>query len=199
MDVDKLGPLDHGLPMTLDEFLAATYEEGAQYELVDGVLYATPTAELPEAMVAHWVLTALHDYEELRPDVINFVFGKARFLVPGRPGPTSLQPDITAYHDFPSHRPIGSLSWDDVSPMLVVEVVCIDDPEKDLIRNVELYLQVPSIQEYWLFDTRSDPNRPRMTARRRRGRRWQPRELGFGDIYTTELLPGFKLIIDPRR
>jgi Uma2 family endonuclease len=40
--------------------------------------------------------------------------------------------------------------------VLVGEVVWEDDPDKDLVRNVELYLQVPSIREYWVLDPLPD-------------------------------------------
>jgi hypothetical protein len=57
---------------------------------------------------------------------------------------------------------------------------------------------VPSIREYWLLDTREDPERPTMQVRRRHGRRWLLRSVGPGDVYVTRLLPGFELILDPR-
>ena len=34
--VPKMGPADHGRPLDLDEFMAGDYEEGYQYELIDG-------------------------------------------------------------------------------------------------------------------------------------------------------------------
>ena len=57
------------------------------------------------------------------------------------------------------------VSWEDVSPILVAEVLYASDPYKDLVRNVELYLRVPSIREYWILDgrdfrRRTDPDRP---------------------------------------
>ena len=94
--------------------------------------------------------------------------------------------------------PIRSVRWQDVSPILVVEVLSLDDPDKDLVRNVELYSQVPSIAEYWLFDTRDDPERLRLQVRRRSRGRWRLSEYDPGDTYTTKLLPDFTLILDPR-
>ena len=35
----KLGPGDHNRQLTLDDFESAEYEEGYQYELIDGKLY----------------------------------------------------------------------------------------------------------------------------------------------------------------
>jgi Uma2 family endonuclease len=91
------------------------------------------------------------------------------------------------------------MDWRDVSPLLVAEVVSPDNAEKDLVRNVELYLAVPSIKEYWILDPRDDPDRPTLRVYRRRGARWQkPIDLAFGDTYTTRLLPGFTLTVNPR-
>jgi Uma2 family endonuclease len=95
---------------------------------------------------------------------------------------------------------LREVRWQDVSPLLVGEILSLDDPDKDLVRNVQLYLQVPSIEEYWLLDTRGDPNRPTMRVYRRHGAKWRsPIELSYGDTYTTKLLPGFQLLLDPRR
>ena len=75
-----------------------------------------------------------------------------------------------------------------------------DDPKKDLTRNVELYLQVPTIREYWVFDTlRDGAERPHLIAHRRWGGRWRVLEVAPGGTCTTRLLPGFRLIVDPRR
>ena len=63
-----------------------------------------------------------------------------------------------------------------------------------------LFLQVPSIKEYWILDPRDDPDRPTMLVYRRRGLRWQNViEVAFGESYRTRLLPGFELLLDPHR
>ena len=38
-----LGPRDAGLPMDLDEFEAAEFEEGFRYEVIHGILVVTPS------------------------------------------------------------------------------------------------------------------------------------------------------------
>jgi Uma2 family endonuclease len=86
-----------------------------------------------------------------------------------------------------------------VSPLLVVEIASADDPEKDFLRNVKLYRLVPSIKEYWVLDPRDDPNHPSMRVYRRVGKKWRIIEVAAGGTYTTKLLPGFKLVLDPRR
>ena len=194
----KLGPTDHGCPMTLEEFMAGDYVEGYEYELIDGKLYVSPEANLPEFRVEDWICFKLKLYAHYHPEVINFVANKARVFVPGRRRVTTPEPDVAAYRDFPLELPFDSVRWQDVSPILVVEVLSLDDPDKDLVRNVDLYLQVPSIKEYWLFDTRENPEQLRLQVRRRYRGRWRLMEFGPGDMYTTKLLPEFTLILDPR-
>jgi Uma2 family endonuclease len=81
---------------------------------------------------------------------------------------------------------------------MVGEILSSEDPDKDLLRNVDLYLRVPSIMEYWIIDGREDAERPLFIAYRRYGRRWRrPLHLTYGDTYTTKLLPGFELLINP--
>ena len=61
----KLGPLDQGRPMTLDEFMAGDYHEGYMYELIDGRLYASPLPNLPEARVDHWIFRKVQRYSSV--------------------------------------------------------------------------------------------------------------------------------------
>jgi Uma2 family endonuclease len=195
----KIGPADHGRPMGFAEYLAGDYAEGYQYELIDGKLYVSPAPNPPQGRVEKWVYTKLDDYARQHPEVINFVYNKTRVHVPGRPGVTAPEPDVSAYRDFPLDLEFEELEWENLPPVLVVEVVSPGDPHKDLVRNVELYLQVPAIKEYWVLDTRPPATRPTLVVYRRRGRRWQrPIELAYGETYTTRLLPGFELLLDPR-
>lgn len=198
--VVKIGPADHGRPLTYHDFATGAWEEGYQYELIDGKLYVAALPNLPQGRIEKWIYAKLDDYSQEHPEVVNFVYNKARVFVPDRPGVTNPEPDVAAYRDFPLDPPLVNVHWEDVSPLLVVEVLSADDPDKDLVRNVELYLQVPTIREYWLLDSLADPDRPSMRVRRRRGSAWQRViELDYGDTYKTRLLPGFELLLDPRR
>jgi Uma2 family endonuclease len=193
----KLGRADHGRPMTVDEFIAADCEEGYRYELIDGRLYVSPMPDPPQAIWDGWLTYKLHLYAQENPEVVNFVVNKARIFVPGRRRATIPEPDLAAYHDFPLHLPVREIRWQNVSPLLVGEVLSEDDPDKDLVRNVELYLQVPSIREYWVIDTLEDADNPHMLVYRRRGQRWQRViTVPSGGRYTTRLLPGFELVLD---
>lgn len=196
--VAMLGPADHGRPLTLDEFLAGDYERGYHYEIIDGRLYVSPLPNLPEDRVEDWLFFKLKLYAQAHPEVINFVNNKARVFVPGRTRVTAPEPDLAAYSGFPLELPLRAVRWQDVSPVLVGEILSSDDPDKDLVRNVELYHRVPTIKEYWVLDSREDPDHPQMLVHRRHGKKWRLIHLDFGDTYTTKLLPGFELRIDPR-
>ena len=194
----KLSATDHGREMTLEEFLTRDYESGFHYELIDERLYVSPLPDLPADILEEWLYRKLIRYSVARPEIINYVTNKARVFVPGQRRVTAPEPDLAAYRDFPIGRPFRTLRWQNVSPILTVEVLAIDDPDKDFVRNVELYLRVPSIKEYWILDPRADPERPSMHVHRRYGKRWQQSEIHFGDRFVTRLLPGFELILDPR-
>ncbi len=195
--VTKLGPADHGRPMTLEEFDTGDFEPGYKYELIDGKLYVSPAPNLPEGFLEEWIGSKIREYRTAHPAVINYVCAKSRVFVPDRPEATVPEPDLAAYHDFPLDN-WEEINWSEVSPILVVEILTGDDSAKDLVRNVELYLQVPTIKEYWIVDGRK-PAHLRMHVYRRHGKRWKkPIELTDGDTYTTQLLPEFALTIDPR-
>lgn len=195
-----LGPADHGRPLTREEFRTAHWQNGYRYELIDGRLYVSPPPRLSHDRLVHWLYHLLDDYAVRRPDVINYVSARPAVPVEERAEPTEPEPDVAAFHGFPLDLPIDSLQWEDVNAVLVVEVISEDDPAKDLVRNPVLYLEVPSIREYWVIDLRPSADRPTLLVYRRRGARWQNRiTVPFGGVYTTRLLPGFSMTVDPHR
>src|SRR5262245_2897980 len=101
----KIGPADHGRPMTRDEYLAGDYQEGYRYELIEGMLYVFPAANLPENQIQEWINDELKAYARKHDDVINFVSSAARVFIPGGTEDTVPQPDQAAYHDFPAQLP----------------------------------------------------------------------------------------------
>lgn len=195
----KLGPADHGHPLTLDEFDDADFEPGFKYELIDGGLYVAPAPNPPENRLDTWLLLELAWYARSHPEVLNYVTPKSRVFVRGRKGVTAPEPDIACYADLDTTRPFDAWSWRDMSPVLVVEVLVEGDTRKDLGRNVELYLDVPSVREYWVLDGRGNPNEPTLIQHRRHGKRWVVRAHPFGSTFTPKLLPGFSLLIDPHK
>jgi Uma2 family endonuclease len=194
----RLGRADRGRPLTLDEFLAADYEGGYKYELIDGKLYVSPLPNAPEGLVERWIYRKLDRYADDHPDVLKLVYNKARVFVSERDETTVPEPDVAAYRDFPTELPLAEIRWEDVSPILTVEVLSAEEPDKDLVRNAELYFQVASIKEYWILDAREDAEHPRLIVHRRYGKRWVIHHYAPDSTYTTRLLPGFALILNVR-
>jgi Uma2 family endonuclease len=195
----RLGPADHGRRITKEEFAASSYETGYQYEIIDGKLYVSPLPSPAQNFVERWLWKLLERYSDTHPEVINYVSTRAGVEIATREEPTVPEPDISAYHNYPSREQLPELSWEMVSPILVAEVMSPNNPTKDLVRNVELYLLVPSIREYWILDTRANPLQPTLLVHRRHGKRWRSTiEVSPGEIYTTRLLPGFSLLMDPQ-
>jgi Uma2 family endonuclease len=193
----KLGPADEGRPLTLDEFMAADYAEGYRYELIDGKLSVAAQPNAPQGLVERWIYRVLDRYSDRHPEVINFVYNKTRVFIPSATGLTNPEPDVAAYRDFPIATP-EDVRWQEATPILVVEVLSPDDPDKDLVRNRDLYLLVPSIKEYWVFDSRGGATQPALVVHRRHGRSWRISNHAGGETYTTRLLPGFQLQLDIR-
>jgi Uma2 family endonuclease len=197
----KLTPADHGREIDPDEFDAADGEEGYHYEIIDGRVYVSPVPNAPQDDLNTWLFVKLHDYSRAHPDVANHVSQKSRIFVPGRARRTCPEPDVAVYEDYPRTLPRSQRDWRNFSPILVAEVPSEDDSDKDLVRNVGLYLEVPSVREYWILDPELNPDAPALRVYRRRGKNWQkPIDVPFGGTYETpRVLPGFSLVVDPDR
>ena len=198
--VVKIGPADHGRPMSREEFQAGDVRGRIPLRADRReALRVAPT--LPYGDVRGGP-----DFREAdpvparRPDVLNYVPSKARVFVPGRLAATTPEPDQAAYRDFPVRAPVRTIRWQDVSPFSWSKSCTETTPTRIWVRNVALYFQVPSINEYWVMDVRDDPDRPNVLLHRRHGNRLRRhRPVDFGETYTTRLLPDFELILDPRR
>lgn len=194
-----LTPSDEGKALGLDDFLAADAQEGYSYELIDGRLVVSPLPDMPHDRLRKWLERRFDVYAELRPDVINFIAGPARLILPTlTEGVTAPEADIACYQGFPLGALDDEVDWRSVNPYLVVEVISPNTAAKDLERNVEVYRRVRSIREYWILDPRDEStNRPSMTVYRRRGSNWQRAiEVPAGGTYTTRFLPDFTVVLD---
>ena len=195
----KLGPADHGRRLSLDDFESAEYAEGFKYEIIDGRLVVAPTPNPAENALEEWIGFALREYARRHPEVLNYVTSKGRVFVHAQENATCPEPDLAAFADYPLDTPYQDIRWEAVSPLLVVEVLVEGEPKKDLQRNPALYLDVPTVKEYWVLDGRDDPNQPSLIQHRRYGKRWVVRTYPYGSEFATKLLPGFALTIAPRK
>jgi Uma2 family endonuclease len=192
----NLGPRDFGRRLTEQQFMKAEYESGYHYELIEGRLYVVTLPLQPHDWIEKWLYDQLQEYARKHATVINRVTNKSVVYVPGLKGTTRPEPDIVAYRDFPLERG-PEVNWDEISPVLVIEVLSEGGLQKDLERNVRLFARVASIREYWVVDGLADPREPCLIVRQKKGSSWIVRTVAFDDVYTTKLLPGFELRVNP--
>jgi Uma2 family endonuclease len=193
-----LTPRHQGRRVSLEDFENSTGDSGYKYELIVGRIHVSEMPDPPQDLMEMLLLVKLLNYRFLRPEIINHISPKARVFVPGRTYPTCPEPDLSVYRDYP-HELVRKheIRWNQVSLILVAEIVSKKNADKDFVRNVELYEQVPSIREYWIISDPDNPGFPTLTVYRRRGPKWQnPIVISPGETYTTRLLPGFELKLD---
>ena len=195
-----LTPADHGRALSWDEFASADSEEGYRYEMIEGRVEVSPQPNMPHDIVLMHIMKALILYSAQHEELLPYVTGHGRVFLPDSPeGVTAPEPDIAGYTEsFPEGTPIAETDWRNVSPAFVVEILSEGTEDKDLERNRRLYLRVSSIQEYWILDPREGVEGLTMLVYRRRGRRWAARiTVEPGATYTTPMLPGFSMVLDP--
>ncbi len=186
----RIGPKSHGRAVTDEQLEHAEYLPGYDYEVIFGRLYVSPAPNREHDIVEKHIYNQVFRYSENRSDVVGYVTDRARVFVPDVEQTTAPEPDLAVYAE-------DADDWQDNEPFIVGEVLRGTDIDKDLVRNVALYLQVPSIQEYWVFDIREEPRRPKLLVHRRTPDGWEVREFPPDTIYETPLLPGLKLRISP--
>ncbi len=187
----RFGPKSHGRLVTGEELEHAEYRPGYDYEVIFGRLYVSPAPNPEHDVVEKHILFQLYGYQQSNPDVVGYVTDRARVFVVSEEKTTAPEPDLAVYADGPDD------DWREAQPFIVGAVLRGDSVDKDLFRNVSLYWQVPSIQEYWVIDIRQDSRRPTLSAYRRARGDWDVREYPPDAIYETPLLPGLKLRISP--
>lgn len=183
-----LGPLDAGMPLTLDEFDEARFEKGYRYELLHGVLVVTPPALEEERdaneELGHWLRNDQDSHPEGRALDLTLPEQNIRTTTQNRRcdraiwtglrrrprtrGPVRSRDLPSILVEFPSSRPA--------------------DQRRDYEEKRVEYRDL-GIQEYWIIDRFQRA----MTVYSWRGSRWVKRTIAEGDLYRTPLLPGFEL------
>ena len=194
-----LTPADHGRSLTWDEFASADAREGYRYELIEGRLFVSPPPSTLHEDCVKWLERMLDAYAKDRPNVLRSIRTRSCVILPdtAEDDVSAPEPDLACYTEFAAPF-TPAVDWHDYTPILVIEVISPDTADKDLTRNRRLYLQVPGIQEYWILDPREGVEGLTMLVYRRRGKRWAAcQTIAPGATYTTPMLPGFALVLDP--
>jgi Uma2 family endonuclease len=179
-----LGPDMNGVLMTPEEFdTVEDYDDNYRYELIHGVLVvnAIPLEASvgPNEMLGHWLLD--YQYRPPRGSALNLTLPE-RYI---------RTPDSRRLADRVIWADLGRLpNWKKEHPTIAVEFVSARrrDRERDYIDKRRDYLAL-KIKEYWIIDR----FRRLLTVFRHRPRRPQQLVIGEKEVYTTPLLPGFKL------
>jgi Uma2 family endonuclease len=184
--------------MTLTEFVQSAAQSGARYELIDGSVWVSPAANFAHDWLINWLADVLRGYCQHHPEVANYVTRGAR-LFAEREADTCPEPDLAVFRNVPSQPLVAEVRWQTLEPLVVVEVISPDQAEKDTVRNVELYLDVPTVQEYWIVDPQITPAQPTLRVRRRLNRRrWRAEiVIPHGGTYAAPTLPGLTLTFNP--
>jgi Uma2 family endonuclease len=180
----RIGPADHGRPMTLDEFGAADFAEGWHYDLARGVVQVTEVPDVAHAQIVDRIGDLFASYERDHPGVIVLTSGggECRLRLPGRQ--SDRRPDLAIYLSPPPSP--GGDPWRRWIPQIVVEVVGPGSEDRDTIEKREEYL-LAGVTEYWILD----PARRHMRVLQRAGDVWKERIVSAEGAHRTHLLRGF--------
>jgi Uma2 family endonuclease len=182
------GPRDAGMPMTLDEFEEAEFEEGYRYELLKGVLVVSPPALEEERdaneELGHW----LRNYQESHPQgqSLNLTLPEQNI----RTKTQIRRPDRAIWAGLGRRPRTRGLHTRRDIPTIIVEFPSVRpaDQRRDYDEKRIEYRDL-GVQEYWIIDR----FRRTMTVYSWRGKRWVKRVVTEKEDYSTPLLPGFSL------
>lgn len=182
--IPRIGPEDTGRLISPEEFdLIEDYEEGWRYELIRGVLIVSPIPKKPSRGMAGKLIQRLENYAEdrgLSEEQLTVMFEEEIRI----PNGNRRRCDVAVWVS------LGRKAVADDAPTITVEFVSKRkaDIKRDYVDKRADYWTA-GVQEYWIIDR----YQRRMTALRRKGRRWEERVLEAGEVYRTPLLPGFRL------
>jgi Uma2 family endonuclease len=181
----RIGPADHGLRMTLDDFIDAEFEEGWLYELARGVIAVTEVPGIHHGRIVERLTEMFVAYKQAHPGVINYRAGggECRLQLPGMQ--SDRHPDQAIYLLPP---PSGQAPWTHWCPHLVVEVVSEGGEDRDYTEKREEYLRA-GVREYWILD----PRERRLLVLKRAGDVWEETIVSAGAPYQSHVLPGLEV------
>lgn len=180
----KVGPKDHGRPMSLADFEHAEVQEGYLYELSRGVIIVSDIPHPRHLAQVQAIRDQIIVYRVVHRGPIHSVCAGSDCKVLVTDFESERHPDIAVYKTPP---PPGDDPWPVWVPEIVVEVISPGSERRDYEDKREEYLAF-GIREYWIFNAETEE----MLVLRRWGGRWREQTIRPGEIYRTRLLPGFE-------
>jgi Uma2 family endonuclease len=182
---EPFGPTSNGILMTPEEFDKLDYddfEEGWQYEIINGVLIVTPIPLEEEADPNEELGYLLRSYQERHPQGSALNKTLADRYVPTRTG--RRRPDRLIWAGLGRHPRRKEL------PTIIVEFV--SGRKRDRVRDYETKrdeYRAIKIKEYWIIDRFMET----LTVFSRVQGRMRMTVVQKDEVYRTDLLPGFEL------
>ncbi len=181
----QMGPHSSGASLTVEQFDAAVFEEGWRYELIHGVLVASPPPlrkeRDPNEELGRW----LRNHQEFHP--------QGRSLDATFPEETVITPTERRRADRVIYAGLGRDPHEGEVPAIVVEFVSAG--KRSLMRDYQEkrdeYLAL-GVREYWIIDRFARC----LTVFQLQGDSCTQQVIREGQVYTTPLLPGFELRLD---
>jgi Uma2 family endonuclease len=181
----KVGPADHGRPMSLADFDHAEVQEGYVYELGRGVIVVSDVPKKRHLYQVESTRDQIVAYKLTHPGRIQIVAGGSdcKILVAGYE--SERHPDLAVYKTPPPED--GEDFWSTWIPELVIEVVSLGSELRDYQEKREEYLAF-GVHEYWIIDA----EKQEMLVLQRVGGRWRERIVRPPEVYQTRILPGLQ-------
>jgi Uma2 family endonuclease len=181
----KVGPADHGRPMSLADFDHAEVQEGYVYELGRGVIVVSDVPKKRHLYQVESTRDQLVAYKLTHPGRIQIVAGGSdcKILVAGYE--SERHPDLAVYKTPPPED--GEDFWSTWIPELVIEIVSLGSELRDYQEKREECLAF-GVHEYWIIDA----EKQEMLVLQRVGGRWRERIVRPPEVYQTRILPGLQ-------
>jgi Uma2 family endonuclease len=185
--VQKIGPQDHGRPMSLKEFEPIQVQEGYLYELGRGVIVVSDVPGFKHLRQVNAIRNPLVVYQAAHPGEIFEILsgGDCKMLI--AEWESEWHPDLSIFKRPPPSRE-GKKLWRKWIADIAIEVVSRSSRKRDYVEKREEYL-TRGVKEYWIVDG----DKKLVTILRRVRGKWVERILHSGDTCETDLLPGFQL------
>lgn len=181
----RIGPADHGRPMSLADFDLADGDAGYLYELSNGVITVVDVPGRPHFDMVYEVKRRLFEYAAAHPRRVYRIGGGGEVKLLVTDTESERHPDVALYKRPPDDD--GDDLWATWVPDLVVEVVSPSSAARDYGPKRDEYLRF-GVGEYWVIDA-GRGGAGEMLVLRRVGGRWAETVVRPPDVYRPRLLP----------
>jgi Uma2 family endonuclease len=180
----KIGPLDDGRPMSLDDFDEADVQPGFHYELSRGIITVSDVPNAKHFAMVNEVRRQLGKYDLEHPGEIFGIAGGGECKIPLQEFQSERHPDLAIYKTAP---PGDGNIWGMWIPEIVIEIISAESRHRDYEEKPDEYFQF-GISEYWIIDA---DKRKMVVLKRFRGE-WREQNIKPSKLYNTSLLPGLE-------